>query len=177
MSNSLINITRFNAALYKDDMTLAFDLEGYASTSGHGVIHELFFLPLWGDIESTWTNYAHAPSAFAAFAIIHHIHFSGMSLMLDAIDKIVGGNKGNITRFGSSTPESLSPTVEFLQFTQGFFTRTVDTTAPSPAEWHGTLSKPGFPLPGNHAGFSGPLTMANIPASNAPMTGLLCFWH
>lgn len=39
--------------------------------------------------------------------------------------------------------------------------------------FYGYPVKPGLPLPGNYSGFAGTLSLENIPASNAFMTGLL----
>jgi len=44
--NSLINVTRFDGAYYRDNMTVTFNLEGHTSVKNDTVMRELTVAPL-----------------------------------------------------------------------------------------------------------------------------------
>jgi hypothetical protein len=45
MGDSLINVTRFDAAYYKDNMTVLFHLEGHSALTNESLMCELAFSP------------------------------------------------------------------------------------------------------------------------------------
>lgn len=91
LGNSLINVTRFDAAYYKDNMTVLFHLEGNTAVANESVMRML--QPLW-----TWTRGANVSQCILAYLLTEKTdltlpsthampRFTGRStsLILDAI--------------------------------------------------------------------------------------------
>ena len=110
--------------------------------------------------------------------------------MQNTINDFIGANKGNTSQVGAAGTGDDNPGLGGGYNIQQIYTRGVlpkslgvqntvakrhliDTT--SGFKYYGQPVKPGLPLPGNYSGFAGTLAQERIPASNAFMTGLLCF--
>ena len=153
----------------------------------------------------TRKHYAHSLSVLVVFAVFHHIYFTGaLSMnwpsvlvawwsnfawaggqiysksMQDSINKFIGSNGGNISMVGSAPAGQNQPglgggfSITSI-YRRSLFTKRASVNGIEQFGWYGHPVLPGLPLPGNYSGFAGTLAPADIPASNAFMTGFLWF--
>lgn len=161
------------------------------------VLHHIYFTGVlsmnWPSVlPAFWSNYAWAAGMIYS------------ERMQNSINRFLGSNLGNTSMVGaagsgsplnnpqllfalSSIYKSSDPKKSAHQLDQqlkGHISqRTVehailrrDLADPSDEyTWYGKPVKPGMPLPGNYSGFPGTLSIQDIPASNAFLTGFLWF--
>ncbi|KAI9788865.1 MAG: hypothetical protein M1816_006529 [Peltula sp. TS41687] len=148
------------------------------------VLHHIYFTGVlsmnWPSVlPAFWSNYAWAGGMIYS------------SRMQQSINRFLGSNLGNTSMVGaagSGTPLN-NPQLLFAlgsiyqkdgpaQHTRSISSLTAENAISKRDladgfTWYGEPVKPGMPLPGNYSGFPGTLSVEDIPASNAFMTGFL----
>ncbi|EFQ97172.1 hypothetical protein MGYG_00216 [Nannizzia gypsea CBS 118893] len=177
------------------------------------------------DVATMQLHYSHSSSLLLAFTVLHHIYFTGAisanwprvlvefwsnfapfagmiysRSMQGSIDRLVGGDKGDIRILGANPVGSVSSNLGGYNITSIYNTSLSDrnaglfntgpkfsmeeldyrvstssTSSSSAFQWQGQLVNDGFPIPGNYSGFAGTLAMQKISVVNAFTTGVLWF--
>lgn len=128
-----------------------------------------------------WSNFAWSAGMIYTPSIISSINsftgVSGNSSQVGGAGSTVINNNGGLQQqiYGRSLERS-SLSMKSEELANGLFKRAVNHTADSREfAWAGFPVQPGLPLPGNWSGFAGELSVVDVPAADAFLTGFLWF--
>lgn len=157
------------------------------------VLHHIYFT---GALSMNWPSVL--PAFWSNYAWAGGMIYS--ERMQSSINRFLGSNQGNSSSVGAagsdfllnnphmfitiqSIYESASPTKarrglrqassSFRSAAKNMLARRELPGLRDGFTWYGRPVKPGLPLPGNYSGIAGTLSLQEIPASNAFLTGLL----
>jgi hypothetical protein len=122
-----------------------------------------------------WSNFAWSAGMIYTPSIMNSLNsFTGVSgngSQVGGAGSTVINNNGGLQQqiYGRSLEKS-------QELASSLFKRAVNNTATSRGyAWAGVPVQPGLPLPGNWSGFAGELSLVDVPAADAFLTGFLWF--
>ncbi|KAE9380372.1 TRP-domain-containing protein [Stipitochalara longipes BDJ] len=129
-----------------------------------------------------WSNFAWSAGMIYVPSIMNSLNsFTGVSgngSQVGGAGSTVINNNGGLQQqiYGRSLEERSSLAAKSELIASGIYKRAVNKTASSlEYAWAGVPVQPGLPLPGNWSGFAGELSLVNVPASDAFLTGAIWF--
>jgi hypothetical protein len=129
-----------------------------------------------------WSNFAWSAGMIYTPSIMNSLNsFTGVSgngSQVGGAGSTVINNNGGLQQqiYGRSLEERTSLSMKSERIASEIYKRAVNKTANSQEyAWAGVPVQPGLPLPGNWSGFAGELSMVDVPASDAFLTGLVWF--
>jgi Transient receptor potential (TRP) ion channel/ML-like domain len=129
-----------------------------------------------------WSNFAWSAGMIYTPSIMNSLNsftgVSGNSSQVGGAGSTIINNNGGLQQqiYGRSLEERTSLAMKSELVASGIYKRAVNKTASSlEYAWAGVPVQPGLPIPGNWSGFAGELSLVDVPAPDAFLTGLLWF--
>lgn len=127
-----------------------------------------------------WSNFAWSAGMIYMPSIVSSVDsfagVSGNSSQVGGAGSTVLNNNGGLQQqiYGRGLDDSVGLAKRSEGIAASIYKRAVnDTKDPRMYQWAGVPVSPGLPIPGNWSGFAGELSMVNIPAADAFLTGLI----